>query len=651
MTARTLTLTDHVFALIADIKTRLADGGTAPDIKAMAERHKAVPSNIRRDLKRIEAAGLITLDPLTITDFGQTHAALWAGETPTGSNTLPAGDEAPRVGDGLSLIDPKKISPDPNNPRSDADDLWSLASDIDERGLMQPIGARPDPDQPGWYILIWGERRWRAWSLSQSDGKPIPAIIRTDLDNDGERLLAQLAENSQRVDLNPMDDANAFYRATQLGLSTADIARAIGQANPETSGRRYVQQRIKLRELKPADQARLAAGEISVTEARDLVTEKRATDQPTDDAPQVSPNENGVYPDQFTETVWADKKHAHAKIRLAHCDDGGWRFAHDYADSDGGFSGGISRNSPALNSYDNARSEALDQMLWRVLTRGNPNIARTNKQRSAIVQALRDAGAKDTRMETPDLAKPHADDAAAKTPVVNVMWWENAVFDGQAKMTRTDIAGRMKALEGYDALDSDIEIAAAEKAGVITETTRFNGTQRFALLVVDGVVHPNETRASHARKARAGDMHGAGAPAKRELTELPNGSRVAPDFVTLEERSRIEGRDSPATGERRSPDPVADEKTDRPALSPRELTDRQLIHEIAHHVRTGHIKFQAMRVGTDDRARRGDKLAYELFSRVYVQGQKIGTAQGESQQIGIASGGGPLIKLYGGPTQ
>jgi len=525
MTSRTLTLTDHVFALIADIKTRLADGGTAPDIKAMAERHKAVPSNIRRDLKRIEAAGLITLDPLTITDFGQTHAALWAGEARPDLS-----GEQVRRGDALALIEPNRIEIDFNNPRRHINDaaLIALADDISTRGLLQPIGVRPIDGPGDRYRLIYGERRWRAWALSNRANSPIPGIIRTDLDNDGERLLAQLAENSQRVDLNPMDDAKAFYRATQLGLSTADIARAIGQSNPDTSGRRFVQQRIKLRELKPEDQARLIAGEISVTEARDLVTDHKPEPIATTDKP---------------------------------------------------------------------------------------------------------------------------DNGTAKTPVVNVMWWENAVFDGQAKMTRADIAGRMKTLEGYDALDSDIEIAAAEKAGVITETTPFNGTQRFALLVVDGVVHPNETRASHARKARAGDMHGAGAPAKRGLTELPNGSRVAPDFVTSEERTQIEGRDSPATDERRSPDPVADETTNELESSPRELTDRQLIHEIAHHVRTGHIKLQAMRVGTDDRARRGDQLAHELFSRVYVQGQKIGTAQGESQQIGIASGGGPLIKLYGGPTQ
>lgn len=111
-------------------------------------------------------------------------------------------------------IDIDLIDPDPNQPRQTwhSDDgivpdaekiaLENLASDIQAQDVLQPITLRETDN--GRYMIVIGERRWRASKLA---GKPtVPAIVRQDLSGAKVRL-AQLAENVHRQDMSDLDTA------------------------------------------------------------------------------------------------------------------------------------------------------------------------------------------------------------------------------------------------------------------------------------------------------------------------------------------------------------------------------------------------------------------------------------------------------------
>jgi len=103
-------------------------------------------------------------------------------------------------------VDIGKIEPKPKKVRESVDHhfVGTLAKSIENYGLLQPIVVAPDGD---FYKIIAGEHRWRAYKML--DKERIPCIVR-----EGEEystLLLSLVENLQREDLNPIEEANAFY--------------------------------------------------------------------------------------------------------------------------------------------------------------------------------------------------------------------------------------------------------------------------------------------------------------------------------------------------------------------------------------------------------------------------------------------------------
>ena len=96
-----------------------------------------------------------------------------------------------------------QIKPNPQQPRTQFDDeaLEELASSIRELGVIQPITVKKCSEEE--YIIISGERRWRA---SQKVGlETIPAYVR-DVDDENLHAMA-LVENIQRQDLNAIEIA------------------------------------------------------------------------------------------------------------------------------------------------------------------------------------------------------------------------------------------------------------------------------------------------------------------------------------------------------------------------------------------------------------------------------------------------------------
>ncbi len=129
--------------------------------------------------------------------------------------------------EGFKIIPRKLITPDPNQPRKrfDQERLEEIASSIKEKGILQALTVRPDPVQPGRFLLVIGERRWRAAGLIGLD--ELPCIIRPDPDHQEVALI----ENVQRENLTPIEEAEALLKLkTAKAYTDAALAKIIGKS-------------------------------------------------------------------------------------------------------------------------------------------------------------------------------------------------------------------------------------------------------------------------------------------------------------------------------------------------------------------------------------------------------------------------------------
>jgi ParB family chromosome partitioning protein len=155
------------------------------------------------------------------------------------------------------------IAPNPRQPRQvfDEDTLAELAASIDAVGLLQPVVVRPTPG--GRYELIMGERRWRACQVAGID--VIPAIVRHTSDDD--LLRDALMENLHREQLNPLEEAAAYQQLLDdFDATHEELAKRVGRSRP------HISNTIRLLNLPPAVQKRVAAGILSAGHARALLS-------------------------------------------------------------------------------------------------------------------------------------------------------------------------------------------------------------------------------------------------------------------------------------------------------------------------------------------------------------------------------------------
>ena len=127
-----------------------------------------------------------------------------------------------------STLPLREIEPDPEQPRKRFDDdaLNQLADSITENGLLQPIAVRPKKVGPG-YIIIAGERRWRAARLAGLD--EVPVIIKDVTDEQAMELA--LVENLQREDLDPVEEAAGIRELMiRCDLTQEQAARKLGKS-------------------------------------------------------------------------------------------------------------------------------------------------------------------------------------------------------------------------------------------------------------------------------------------------------------------------------------------------------------------------------------------------------------------------------------
>lgn len=142
----------------------------------------------------------------------------------------------------------------------DQHSLLQLAADIQESGLQQPITVRPIDEQH--YEIVCGERRFRAHQLLQRE--TIACFIRKLTDEEAD--LVMLAENVQRVQLNPIEEARGFQKQVEkYGRTEKEIAN---KCNVSTD---LVRRRLGLLKLVSDVQHQVASGNLKVTYAECMV--------------------------------------------------------------------------------------------------------------------------------------------------------------------------------------------------------------------------------------------------------------------------------------------------------------------------------------------------------------------------------------------
>ena len=166
------------------------------------------------------------------------------------------------VNRGAEDISIALIDRNPNQPRKNFDEkaLKELAQSIKTNGVIQPIIVTKKGDR---YIIIAGERRWRASQLAGL--KTVPCIVRNYTD----REICEIAiiENLQREDLNPIESARAIKQLIEtFDLTQEVVADRIGKSRPAVANT------LRLLTLTPEVVNMIEAGKLSAGHARCLIT-------------------------------------------------------------------------------------------------------------------------------------------------------------------------------------------------------------------------------------------------------------------------------------------------------------------------------------------------------------------------------------------
>ena len=174
--------------------------------------------------------------------------------------------ERPR---GQRRLPTSALQPNARNPRRAFPnaELDELAASLRERGIIQPIVARPVRGSADTFEIIAGERRWRAAQRAGLHEVPVVIIEATD----AEALQLAIIENVQRADLNALEEADG-YRALmeEFGNSQDEIAKIVGKS------RSHVANTLRLLKLPETVKSYISGGQLSPGHARMLVGQPNA---------------------------------------------------------------------------------------------------------------------------------------------------------------------------------------------------------------------------------------------------------------------------------------------------------------------------------------------------------------------------------------
>ena len=171
--------------------------------------------------------------------------------------------------DGSMWLDPALLKPNPKQPRVEFNQkqLEELCESIKSNGILQPIIVEDAGD--GSFYIIAGERRTRAAKMAGLTKVPVQ-LRKFD---EQQKLEMALIENIQRADLNPIEEATAYYNLIQMGdLNQEEVAKRVGKA------RATVANAIRLLKLPGDIQQALVNGQITSGHARALLMVKNDAD-------------------------------------------------------------------------------------------------------------------------------------------------------------------------------------------------------------------------------------------------------------------------------------------------------------------------------------------------------------------------------------
>ena len=166
-------------------------------------------------------------------------------------------------------IDINKIIPNESQPRQafDPEKMEELIQSIKKNGVLQPITVREMDNNT--YQIIAGERRYRA--AMQAQLQWIPAYTVT-IKDESELMEYALIENIQRVNLNPIEEAEGYaVLRGKYDLSQQDIAKKVAKSRPEIANK------MRLLKLPPIIKQGLRDNQIKYGHARALLTIKEST--------------------------------------------------------------------------------------------------------------------------------------------------------------------------------------------------------------------------------------------------------------------------------------------------------------------------------------------------------------------------------------
>ncbi|HMB13647.1 MAG TPA: ParB/RepB/Spo0J family partition protein [Roseovarius sp.] len=162
------------------------------------------------------------------------------------------------------MVPVEKVHPNPNQPRRhfESDALSDLSRSIAEKGIIQPLIVRRNPNRDGDFEIVAGERRWRAAQMAKLH--EIPVIVR-DFD-DTEVLEVAIIENVQRADLNPVEEATGYSQLmTKFGHTQEKLADVLGKS------RSHIANAVRLLNLPEEVLTYLRDGRLTSGHARALV--------------------------------------------------------------------------------------------------------------------------------------------------------------------------------------------------------------------------------------------------------------------------------------------------------------------------------------------------------------------------------------------
>ncbi|KJV57073.1 parB/RepB/Spo0J family partition domain protein [Orientia chuto str. Dubai] len=165
--------------------------------------------------------------------------------------------------DSISILNIHQLIVNSNQPRKafDHDSLIELSKSILAHGILQPIIVNKTKEADK-YIIIAGERRWRAAKIANII--EVPVVI-MEIDNN-QALQVALIENIQREKLNIIEEAEGYLRLIEeFNFTQEGLSKILGKS------RSHIANLLRLNSLPISVKESLIQGKITMGHARTLV--------------------------------------------------------------------------------------------------------------------------------------------------------------------------------------------------------------------------------------------------------------------------------------------------------------------------------------------------------------------------------------------